>query len=78
MNKLLIPFFLSLAASSYAGNMNMPTRGTSMDAVLSMSGEPQQKRDAVGEPPITRWDYADYTVYFEHQTVIHTVKNKKK
>ena len=64
-----------MAGSAYAVEMNFPARGTSMDGVLSQSGEPEKKLDAVGQPPITRWIYPGYTVYFEHQTVIHAVKN---
>ena len=26
-----------------------------------------------GKPPITRWDYDGFSVYFEHQHVIHAV-----
>lgn len=64
-----------MVSSVYAEMMNFPSRGTSMDNVLSQSGEPEKKLDAIGQPPITRWIYKDYTVYFEHQTVIHAVKN---
>jgi hypothetical protein len=28
---------------------------------------------AVGEPPISRWEYTGYTVYFEHDLVLHSV-----
>jgi hypothetical protein len=51
----------------------MPTRGLSMQQVQARFGEPLSKRSAVGEPPITRWSYPGYTVYFEHQYVIHSV-----
>jgi hypothetical protein len=27
----------------------------------------------VGHPPITRWDYPAYSVFFEHDHVLHTV-----
>ena len=50
-----------------------PTTGMSMEKVLQQFGEPQQKQDAVGNPPITRWTYARFIVYFEHQYVIHSV-----
>ncbi|MEL6300249.1 MAG: hypothetical protein AAFU66_01130 [Pseudomonadota bacterium] len=52
---------------------NAPTRGMTMDRVESSWGEPQARRAAVGEPPITRWEYAGFTVYFEYDRVIHTV-----
>lgn len=50
-----------------------PTRGMSMDNVEQQYGQAQQTFAAVGEPPITRWDYADFVVYFEYNTVIHSV-----
>jgi hypothetical protein len=50
-----------------------PTRGMTMTAVEAHFGAPQDRRPAVGEPPITRWDYAGYSVFFERNRVIHTV-----
>ena len=32
--------------------------------------------EAPTHPPITRWSYADYTVYFENDHVVHSVLNK--
>lgn len=53
-----------------------PTRGMSMNAVINQYGEPKQKHNAVGEPPITRWVYPEFVVFFEHSTVIHAVVPK--
>jgi hypothetical protein len=50
-----------------------PKSGQTMDAVESKYGAPSQRHAAVGEPPITRWDYPDFSVYFEHDRVIHAV-----
>jgi hypothetical protein len=50
-----------------------PTRGMRMSTVESRFGAPQNRHAAVGEPPITRWDYPGYAVFFEHDRVIHTV-----
>lgn len=50
-----------------------PTRGMSMDTVKRQFGEPQQVFTAIGKPPITRWRYKDYTVYFEFDKVVHAV-----
>ena len=50
-----------------------PHRGTTMKQVLAKFGPPQRKLPAVGKPPITRWVYPQYTVYFEYQYVIHSV-----
>jgi hypothetical protein len=50
-----------------------PKAGQTMTAVESTYGEPSQKHAAVGEPPITRWDYPGFSVYFERDRVIHAV-----
>ena len=59
---------------SDADGMQLPVRGLTMDAVEERFGSPTRVLAAVGEPPITRWVYPEFTVYFEHQYVIHPVK----
>ena len=54
---------------------NRPARGMSMDKVQSAYGAPTRKVAAVGAPPIERWEYPNFTVYFEYQKVIHAVAN---
>lgn len=58
-----------------------PPRGITMDQVLARYGEPAERVAPVGgdrpqHPPITRWVYGDFTVYFEHDKVIDTVANR--
>jgi len=55
-----------------------PVNGVTMDQVVAQFGEPEEKFVTVGEPPITRWKYAEYSVYFEHNLVLNTVVNKPK
>jgi hypothetical protein len=50
-----------------------PKRGVTMTEVEAKFGAPVTKHDAVGSPPITRWDYAGFSVFFEHDRVIHAV-----
>jgi hypothetical protein len=55
-----------------------PKPGMSMTAVESSYGAPASRHPAVGgasaqQPPITRWDYPSFSVYFEHDKVIHAV-----
>lgn len=50
-----------------------PARGTTMDDVEARFGPPSERVQAVGEPPITRWIYPNFTVYFEYDRVIHAV-----
>ena len=51
-----------------------PKRGSSMASVEARFGPPATSSSAVGQPPITRWDYADFTVYFEYDHVLHSVR----
>lgn len=51
----------------------LPPRGTSMERVRADWGEPELRHDPVGQPPITRWDYHDFAVYFEYQHVVRAV-----
>lgn len=50
-----------------------PSRGMTMARVESRFGAPSAKGTPVGEPPITRWDYPGFVVYFEYDHVIHAV-----
>lgn len=53
-----------------------PRSGMSMGQVDTQFGAPGEKYAAIGEPPITRWVYDHYTVYFEHDHVIHSVLHR--
>ncbi|MGM0449798.1 MAG: hypothetical protein ACQERE_03145 [Pseudomonadota bacterium] len=55
------------------GKVRMPRRGEHMDSVRSRFGEPEASRGPVGEPPITRWQYPEFVVIFEGQSVIDSV-----
>ncbi len=50
-----------------------PSRGMTMDQVTSKFGAPSDKTPAVGKPPISRWQYPGFIVYFEGEHVIHSV-----
>lgn len=50
-----------------------PARGATMSKVEAQFGAPAERHGAVGNPPITRWDYATFSVFFEHDHVIHSV-----
>lgn len=56
----------------------LPHRGQSQATVLREFGEPLQRHAPAGggkpqHPPITRWDYDGYSVFFERSTVIDVV-----
>jgi len=85
--KFLLVLSLGLAVGARAQNMDMsaadraatfdqagkPTRGMTEDSVKASFGDPQEVRAPVGDPPITRWEYADFVVFFEYDKVIHAV-----
>ena len=50
-----------------------PSSGMTADSVESKFGAPEAKVAPVGDPPITRWEYKDFVVFFEYDRVIHTV-----
>jgi len=50
-----------------------PTRGMTMKQVEAKFGAPASRTEPVGKPPITRWDYPAFQVYFEYDHVIHSV-----
>ncbi len=50
-----------------------PSRGMTMDEVAAKFGAPVSKVPAVGTPPISRWEYQGFVVYFEANHVIHSV-----
>ncbi|MGY6587210.1 MAG: hypothetical protein ACXIUB_02875 [Wenzhouxiangella sp.] len=52
---------------------DLPNNGLRMTEVEARFGQPLERRAAVGDPPITRWVYDDYSVFFEHDRVIDSV-----
>ena len=59
--------------SVVASDVARPARGMTMKTVEEKFGAPTERHDAVGTPPITRWDYPDFSVFFESDRVIHAV-----
>lgn len=55
--------------------VDMPTKGMSKERVKSLFGEPIEEFPAKGQPPISRWKYQEFTVYFDSNAVIHCVRN---
>ena len=53
--------------------VEVPARGQTMSAVEAKFGTPQTRHATVGTPPITRWDYANFSVFFEHDRLIDAV-----
>jgi hypothetical protein len=56
-----------------ASSAERPMRGETQARVEERFGAPTERQAAVGEPPISRWVYPGFTVYFEYDRVIHAV-----
>jgi hypothetical protein len=83
----LIALFLALFGTAQADTLKMegmsagsadtrPTRGMTQTSVQSKFGSPVDTRAPVGDPPITRWEYKDFVVFFEYDRVIHAVAKR--
>lgn len=71
---------LSLPAAPVQGTppTHLPHRGMNMAAVIKAYGAPEVRHPTVGghaprRPPITRWDYPGFSVFFERNIVIDSV-----
>ena len=64
---------LTMTRAPAADPAGRPARGMSMDKVEATFGAPTKRVPAIGEPPIARWEYPGFVVYFENQIVIHSV-----
>jgi hypothetical protein len=72
---------LLIQRAQVAAKMVLPRRGQSMAAVEAAFGAPVRKHAAVGggsasNPPIARWDYPTFSVYFENGHVVNSVVAK--
>jgi hypothetical protein len=63
--------------------VTLPARGRSMSQIEATFGAPSAKHAPVAgpnnhraNPPITRWDYPNFSVYFENSHVIDAVLRK--
>jgi len=62
--------------SNTSAGLLRPKNGDSMQAVEARFGPPDSTRDPVGEPPISRWDYPSFSVYFEFDKVLTSVVHR--
>jgi len=72
---LEMPASSQATAEATGYSVNLPGRGMNMTQVEEKFGPPLEKLPEVGDPPIIRWIYPNYTVYFEYQFVINSVLN---
>ena len=80
----LIALVFGMMAGAHADTLQMdgivtdaesprPTRGMTQRNVESSFGSPVSKKAAVGDPPISSWEYQGFVVFFEYDRVIHAV-----
>jgi hypothetical protein len=64
---------ITQAPGNHEEGLPRPMRGMSMEQVKQRYGLPASEHPQVGDPPITRWDYDQYSVFFEYQYVLTSV-----
>lgn len=69
---ILILCFFSIASVA-----DLPQRGALMESIENEFGAPLTIVPAVGEPPITRWLYENFTVIFEYDHVVHAFNRNR-
>lgn len=72
---------LEISVSKQAPDMqtiSRPHNGMNKADVERVFGAPYAINGPVGEPPISSWSYEKFTVYFEGNTVLHSVLVKPK
>ena len=67
---------LQMQGASAGSNDGRPTRGMTQASVEAKYGAPASVKSPVGDPPITRWEYTEFVVYFEYDKVIHAVRKR--
>ena len=56
-----------------APQIQTPRNGLTMSQIRQQYGNPASELPAVGNPPISRWEYDGYSVFFENDLALHTV-----
>ncbi|MFP4639335.1 MAG: hypothetical protein ACOC02_02035 [Guyparkeria sp.] len=75
--------FSAVPASAASGADKASVHGMTQSQVASRFGEPERRHAPVPakgtpkNPPITRWDYSDFSVFFERDIAIHRVEHLK-
>ena len=68
--EIVIPIGQQAASAA----IKTPSTGMDQQDVSSAFGLPVSRSPSVGQPPISRWEYAGFYVYFEYDKVIHSVR----
>lgn len=65
-----------MTVSAAPAPADAPRGSMTMSEVRAAQGAPDNILAPVGDPPITRWQYPEYVVYFEHDRVITSVAGR--
>ena len=68
---------LQMEGVDASADSSRPTRGMTAVSVEAKFGAPEAKVAPVGDPPISRWEYSNFVVFFEYDRVIHAVVKRK-
>jgi hypothetical protein len=68
---------LDMRGTDGAASSGRPVSGSTQASVEAAFGAPVTIIAPVGDPPIARWEYADFIVYFEYDRVIQAVRNRR-
>ena len=80
---LAATFGATASAQTDTASGHQSIHGLTQAQVIARFGEPEKRHAPVparGEhptPPITRWDYPDFSVYFEKTIALHRVDHGK-
>jgi hypothetical protein len=87
---LALPFALPASADVLlvdsmpaSASTSTPASGVNMPQVRQQYGDPLTEHPSVSvsggpsQPPITRWDYDSFSVFFEHDRVVHSVAHRE-
>jgi len=64
---------LQMTGTQAASRAGVPPRGITKAQVEQRYGAPADRLPAVGQPPISRWVYPSFVVFFEGNIVVHAV-----
>ncbi len=85
MTRIVLAFMLAVTMQAVSADvllieevqqsdrMALPKNGYSKADIEAKFGAPEQKNAAIGDPPISSWDYDGYSVYFEYDLVLFSV-----
>ena len=68
---------LDMEGTAQSSDVERPTSGMTAENVEAKFGAPEARMAPVGDPPITRWEYKEFIVFFEYDRVIHAVVKRQ-